>query len=278
MGGITNMVPAVLLIGDGPFAYCLAKKFTSYNYTIIMSTIYENSIEQIRSHGYIPIYSINLHEDGCKRIYEQTKRILEENSLELNFLIHTARSAFYEFDQSELPEEIKCEMYKVNSESPVTLAKYFNDLEYQYVFTSSCATKGFKKSLSTHAIQNSRRKQGTHGLKHYSYTKRLGEEKLYNFFKNSNKLSHLTIAYILIMFETNFFKDMGVTDPTTKGPNAKEIADYIINMLLKGKKRIYPGAQAKLMQILPSFINAILLDSAEVLKTLPKIKSETIIF
>jgi len=91
---------------------------------------------------------------------------------------------------------------------------------------------------------------------------------LYNFFKQQNKLSSLIIPYIVLMLETNFFKDMGVHDPEMKGLSAEYIANYIVDCLSKGRRSIYPGGSAKLMNFLPSFINVILLDTTKSLKPL----------
>ena len=70
------------------------------------------------------------------------------------------------------------------------------------------------------------------------------------------------------MLGTNFFKDMGVSSPKMKGCSAAHTANYIVNSLLKGKKTIYPGFHAKLAKALPSYINAMLLDTTEMLEPL----------
>ena len=162
------MEPAVLIIGNGPYGYCLARKFADKGFSVIITTIEENSLGEIDSLGYYPIYSQNLHEEGCKMVYNQCLAILNNYSLELKYLIHTSRFAFYEFtDEEEPPEDIKIEMDKINSESPLLLAQAFYNTGCQFIFTSSAATKGFSKNLAVHANEGQGNKKiGTRGLKY----------------------------------------------------------------------------------------------------------------
>lgn len=262
------MNASILLIGDGPFANHLAKNFKQHGFSIIMTTIKEENISTIRLNGYIPIYSGNLHKDGCTKIYDQAITILNDYSLDLKYIIHTARSSFYEPDEKDPPDEVKSEMLEVNSKSPERLARHFSNIECQFIFISSCATEGFNKNLFCHATPNNKDKKiGTTGVKYYSYTKRLGEENIYRFFKEINRLSSLTISRITAMLGTDFFKDMGIPDPDIKGyMNAEQTANYIAHKILQGQRRIYPGWQAKVMSILPSAVNAIILDSTRFFK------------
>jgi len=273
---------SVLLIGDGPFANHMAKNFKEKGFSIIMTTIVEENVNTIRSNGYIPIYASNLHEDGCQKIYEQCMAILNEYSLKLKYIVHTARKSFYEyslkpndndsFDEVqdiEPPDEIKSEMFKVNSKSPELIAKHFANLGCQFIYITSCATVGFPRSLSHHASEKkSGKKIGTHAIKYYAYTKRLGEENLYKFFKETNSLSLLTIAYISIMLGTNFYIDMGIPDPVfLKGFwTAKQTANYIADKISEGQKRIHAGWQSQLMSIFPRSINAAILNGQKWIK------------
>lgn len=261
---------SVLLIGDGPFATALAENFTRNKFNIIMTTIHEDRVGEIRALGYIPIYIKSLSSEGCTGVYEQCSKIIEDYSLELKYIIHTARCTFYEFNPNDPPNNIRTEMFMINSESPVLLAEHFYNLGPQFIYISSLAAKGFNKDLSKHAIQSNINPIGTRGVKHYSYTKRLGEENLYNFFKSRNDLSKLTLTYISLMLGTAFFKDMGVTVPTDKGWDEKQTAHYIANKVLKGKKRIYPGFLSKLSSFLPSSLIAYFLNLQPLLKSLEK--------
>lgn len=262
------MKPAVLIIGNGPYSYNLAKNFAVKGYSIIITTIDENSLTQIETFGYFPIFINNLHEESCKTIHEKCLKILNEEALELKYIIHSSRLSFYEFNGEEPPKAIKEEMYKVNSESPLLLAKYFFDTGCQFIFTSSCATKGFSKNLAKHTpLINGKNKIGTRGMKYYSYTKRLGEENLYNFFKEKNKLALLTIIYITLMNDTNFFVDMNVNTPKG-GMTAEETAAIICSEIFKGNRRIYPDAPSKLAKTLPTGIVKLVLNTAEILSPL----------
>ena len=262
------MSQAVLLIGDGPFAVALAKNFEKKQFSIIMTTIYENKVSEIRESGYIPIFVNALSEEGCKSIYEQCSKMIADYSLEIKYIIHTARRTFYEFSPNDMPDDVKKEMFMVNAESPKLLAEYFYPLGAQFVYTSSCATRGFSRDLSSQTVQDETNPVGTSGVKHYSYTKRLGEEGLYAFFHNKNALSNLTISYISLMLGTNFFKDMGTEAPSEKGWDEKKTADYIVSKLLKGQKRIFPGFQSKLAFILPAGVVSKILGMQPELKPL----------
>ena len=272
----------VLLIGDGPFANHMAKRFTEKGFSIIMTTIKEQNVDTIRSNGYIPIYSGNLHKDGCKKIHEQCMSILKDYSLVLKYIVHTARKSFYEYslkvehdadtghdiyceiEELEPSDEVKDEMFKVNSLSPESIARYFADLDCQFIYITSCATAGFPRNLSHNAFEKKDgEKVGTHAIKYYAYTKRLGEESLYKFFEETDNLSLLTLAYISIMLGTNFYTDMGIPDPVFLEGfwTAERTAIYITDKILKGKKRIYPGWQSKSMGIAPRALNAKVLDN-----------------
>lgn len=265
------MKPAALIIGAGPYGICLAQELAKKGFIIIIATIEEKDIEKFNSLGYYTIHTSNLHKDSCEKIYNKCRNIIDSNALELKYIIYTARFAFYERNQIDPPDFIKEEMKIVNSDSPLLLAKLFLDTGCRFVFTSSAATKGFYKSLKKPAepiVGN--KKVGTNGLKYYSYTKRIGEENLYNLFQLNNCLDLLTIIYITLMHETNFFKDIGVMNPKGKGLTAQEISNYVVNKLLSGKKRIYPGIEIKLLINFPIFIRRKILDSAEELPSLNK--------
>jgi len=278
------MNSCILLIGDGPFATNMARKFKQHGYSIIMTTIEEKNIEKIKSNGYIPIYTNNLHEENCKKIYETCVKILNDYGLKLTHIVHTARNSFYEYDLKvehnsdtgcdifhevsdlEPPDENKSEMFNVNSKSPELLAKYFSELDCQFIYTSSCATKGFNKNLAVHASEKENNKKvGTHAIKYYSYTKRLGEENLYSFFKKIDRLSSLTIIYITLMLGTNFYTDIGIPDPThMKGYlSVEQTANHVADMILKNKKRIYVGWQAKALRLFPRKMNAAVLNAQQ---------------
>ena len=261
------MKNAVLIIGAGPYGLHLAKRFSNEGFFVIMSTIEEGQIATIQSLNCFPVYTKNLHEDGCQEIHDRTIEVLNNYSLELKYIVHTARFAFYEFTDANPPEDRMIEMYKINSESPLLLAKLFVDMNCQFVYTSSGASLGYNKNLLIPAIpEKNGKKIGTRGLKYYSYTKRKGEEKLYDFFKTNRKLDSLVIIYISLMFDTNFFKDINVTTPKGNGWSAERVANYLVQELFKNKKRIYAGPQAQLMKRLPSSLIAILLDRAEKLQ------------
>jgi len=263
------MKKAVLIVGTGPYGFCLASKFKQQGFSVIMATIDKESVNQIESLSYFPIYTSNLHEENCEEIYIQSLKIIEQNSLELKYIVHTARFAFYEFTEENPPEEIMDEMYKVNSESPLNIAKHFINMNCQYVFTSSGASLGFNKDLAVPAEpKKNNKKVGTRGLKYYSYTKRKGEERLYAFFKSHKKIDSLAIIYISLMLDTKFFDDINVTTPKGNGWPAEKVANYIIQELSKGKIRIYAGPSAGLMRILPSGLIANILNKAEQLKPL----------
>lgn len=256
------MKKAVLIIGYGPYGYCLAKKLESLGYTIIMTMIEANSQNQTICTEFNQIKVKDLHAESCKNIYENCMNILKEKVLELEYIIHTARFSAYEFNKDdEFSEDIKDEMFKVNSESPQILAQLFFHTGCKFVFTSSGASMGFNKNLAKKVVPKQGKKRiGTLGLKHYSYVKRVGEEKLYEFFKEKNRLDLLVIIYIAFMSETNFFKDMNVTDLTVKALNAEQIANNVVKGLLKGRNKIYADGKAKALSYLPCPIIALFLN------------------
>lgn len=258
------MKPAVLIVGAGPYGSCLAQELVKKGFVIIAATIEENDIEKLNNLGYYSIYTQNLHTDNCNIIFNKSINIINNNNLKLEYIIYTARFAFYERNQTDPPNFIREEMKIVNSDAPLELSKLFFTTGCQFVFTSSAATKGFYNSLKKSAAPIAcKKKIGTKGLKHYSYTKRIGEENLYNFYKSNNSLNLLIIIYITLMHETNFFKDINVMNPKGKGFTAKEISKYVIKNILNGKKRIYPGMEIKILINLPIFIRRRLLDNAE---------------
>jgi len=260
---VLGMNKAVLIVGYGPYGYCLAKKFENLGYSIIMTMIKTNSQNQVDCDEFHQIKADNLHEKNCEIIHDNCIHILNEHSLNLTYIIHTARFSDYEFNkEDEFSDDIKDEMFKVNSESPHILAKLFLHTGCKFVFTSSGASMGFSKNLSKKAIlKKGKYRIGTRGLKHYSYVKRVGEERLYEFFKDINRLDLLVIIYITFMHGTNFFADMKLTNIQVNGLDAKQTAEIIVSNLIKGKTRIYPGFKAKALSILPSWINALLLNS-----------------
>ena len=189
---------------------------------------------------------------------------LKTNDLELKYIIHTARFAYYESTELDPPQKIREEMDKVNVESPKILAELFYETGCRFVFTSSAATKGFPNSLEKSAKPTKGNKKiGTKGLKYYSYTKRLGEEALYKFYKQKERLDLLAIICITLMHETNFFKDIGMTSPKDKGLTASEISKYVVEDVLRGSNRIYPASEIKFLMKLPRFIRIKILDSLE---------------
>jgi len=259
------MKKAVLVVGSGPYGLCLSKYFAENDFSIIVATIEEESIEKINSLGYHSIHTKDLYEDSCKTIYEESMKILEENNLELVYIVHTSRLGFYEINKDDEPsQEWKDKMIEINSMSPLYFARLFQDTNCHFIYTSSGATKAFNRDLSIRVKEpkTGDKKIGTRGLKYYSYVKRLGEENLYNFYKERNQLDLLTIIHISIMMKTHFFKDLNITDPKTKNLDADETARRIVKEVLKGNQRIYPDYKAMALKLFPSYINKYVLEYA----------------